>query len=65
MTKTYDVTIRFQFPAWDEKDGITYAAVAANTKAEAIQRARQKAQRDGHLPSSGRGRASLTARAAA
>lgn len=55
----YTVTLRFQYPAWDEKNGIPYT-VEANTKAEAIQRARRQADNDGHL-CGGKGRVTFTA----
>lgn len=58
---TYDVTISFQYPAWDEKDGITYRDIDAATKAEAIARVRRQANRDGHIPAVGKGRATLKA----
>ena len=43
----YNVTMRFAFPAWDEKDGITYV-VFASSKAQACKRARRIADDDGH-----------------
>ena len=51
----YEVTLHFQFPAWDEVDGIVYADVLARSKAEAVDRARAMARNDGHA-ASGRGR---------
>jgi len=45
--QTYTVTLRFAAPAWDERDGIDYT-VCAETKREAISRARREAERDGH-----------------
>jgi hypothetical protein len=65
MTKTYTVTIRFQFPAWNDKAGIPYDGITAATKAEAIKRVRRLAERDGHIPETGKGRVTLTAREAA
>jgi len=56
----YRVTIRFQYPAHDERNGITYYIDAAS-KSEAAKRARYQATRDGHLPSGGRGRVTVTA----
>lgn len=47
--KTYSVHVRFQFPAWCYKDGITYDGMIGRTKAEAIKRAREQADLDGHL----------------
>lgn len=61
---TYTVTIRFQFPAYDEKNGIPYEGIQAKSKSDAISTARRQAQRDGHLPATGKGRATLTAEAA-
>lgn len=59
---TFQVTIRFQFPAWDEVRGIEYE-IEASSKSEAIKRARYEARRDGHLPCTGKGRATLSAQA--
>ena len=39
--KTYEVTCKLQYPAWDEKDGFT-AKVAAKSKSEAIKSARSE-----------------------
>lgn len=59
---TYTVTLRFQYPAWDERDGIPYE-VSAASKSKAIARARTQAERDGHIrPCCGKGRYTFTAR---
>jgi hypothetical protein len=58
--KNYIVTIRFQFPAWDEKNGLPYE-VTASTKAEAIKEVRRLAARDGHTGIGGKGKASFKA----
>ena len=58
--RTYRVTLRFQYPAWDEKDGITYTQTATS-KSQAIRYTRRDAQDDGHLPAHGKGRATLIA----
>lgn len=58
--KAYTVTLRFQFPAWDEREGIPYA-IEADSKREAIGFARRYAARDGHTPATGKGRATFTA----
>jgi len=65
MTKTFEVTLRFQHPAWDEKDGIRFEVRAA-TKAEAIKYARMDAKRDGHIGFgfTGKGRATFSAQEA-
>lgn len=55
--KQYTVNLRFQHPAWDEKDGIDFIVTAAN-KAEAVAQARREADRAGHL-SGGKGRVTL------
>jgi hypothetical protein len=62
----YRVTLRFQFPAWDEKDGIPYH-VTAKSKADAIKRAKMDAKRDGHIGfgNTGKGRATFKAEEAA
>ena len=59
MTQTFEVTLRFQHPAWDEKDGIRFE-VRAKTKAEAVRYARAQAERDGHT---GGGKGRLTFKA--
>ena len=46
MTR-YVVTLRFQWPAWDEKSGIQYST-SAISKSDAIQQIRRQAERDGH-----------------
>lgn len=58
----WTVTLRFQFPAWDEKDGIPFI-VRAKTKAEAIKWARMDAKRAGHVGfgATGKGRATFKA----
>lgn len=43
----YVVTLRFQFPAWDETAGVEFY-VCASGKAEACAKARKEAFRDGH-----------------
>lgn len=58
--KNYIVTIRFQFPAWDEKNGLPYK-VTATTKADAIKQVRYLAKRDGHTGISGKGRTIFSA----
>ena len=50
----YTVTMRFQHPAWDEKNGIPFE-VQASSKSEAIAEARKQAERDGHT-GGGKGR---------
>jgi hypothetical protein len=57
--KTYTVTLRFQFPAWDEREGIPFE-VTARTKADAIKQARRQADYGGHL-CGGHGRVSFKA----
>lgn len=58
--KTFDVVMRFEYPAWDEKDGIAYPAIAALSKADANKQARAMAERNGHAVG-GRGRYTFTA----
>ena len=59
--KTYDVTMRFQFPAWDEKEGITYYDIRAASKSQAIKYARSRGFDDGHT-GQGKGRTTFTAK---
>jgi len=54
LDKLYTVTLRFQHPAWDEREGLPYEVTAANKK-EAVRIARSRAEHDGHLPCSGKG----------
>jgi hypothetical protein len=58
MYKNYTVTLRFQFPAWDEKDGYTYE-VLGKSKSDAIKSAKRLAEDDGHT--CGKGRRTFTA----
>lgn len=46
--KYFKVTLRFQYPAWDEKNGIDYVFAAPN-KAAAVKHARIQASNDGHM----------------
>ena len=55
----YTVTLRFQYPAWDEREGLCFP-VEAPSKSAAISRARRQAERDGHTPSVGKGRVTFT-----
>ena len=52
--------MRFQYPAWDEVDGLVYQDIQAATKAEAYAVARRMADNDGHLHG-GKGRVTFTA----
>lgn len=47
MDRYFLVTLRFQYPAWDEKDGIVYR-ISAKDRAQAIRYARRQASDDGH-----------------
>jgi hypothetical protein len=44
---TYTVRQTFQYPAWNEVNGIPYT-VEASSKSEAIRKARREAERCGH-----------------
>ena len=46
--KRYKVTATVQYPAWDEKDGITFYVEAAN-KAAAIKSARRESDKYGQV----------------
>ena len=59
-TTTYKVTLRFQYPAHDERDGIPFE-FEAKSKSQAIRYARRQAENDGHL-CGGKGRVTFTAR---
>ena len=56
---SFDVTLRFQFPAWDEANGISYPGISSRSKAEAINWARKMARDDGHIGTGGKGRTSF------
>jgi L-aminopeptidase/D-esterase-like protein len=60
MKKDYIVTLNFQFPAWDTKNGIEFQ-IRADSKQQAIKYARSQAFNDGHT-GSGQGRATFTAK---
>lgn len=53
--KRYSVLLTFEFPAWDEVNGLEYRDIGAASKSEANAIARSKASQDGHLVS-GKGR---------
>lgn len=55
----YDVLMRFQYPAWDEQDGVLFDGIVASSRSEANRIARRRAMEDGH--SLGRGRVYFTA----
>jgi len=59
MIKKYIVTLRYQYPAWDEKSGLQYE-VSAENKSDAIKIARWNATTDGQL-CGGKGRVSFKA----
>jgi len=59
----FRVTLTFQFPAWDEINGLDFFVIAP-TKAKAIEAARRAARRDGHIPATGKGRSSFRAEVA-
>ena len=58
--RLWKVTLKFQYPAWDEVDGIEYQDIVASSKAEANAIVRRRASNDGHL-AGGKGRATFTA----
>jgi len=58
--KSWVVTMRFEHPAWDERDGIVYRGVFGRTRAEANRAAARMATGDGHA-CGGRGRYWFTA----
>lgn len=58
--RLWTVMLTFQYPAWDETEGIQYQDIRATGKAEANAIARRRASNDGHL-CGGKGRATFTA----
>lgn len=61
----FDVTLRFQYPAWDETNGIVYLEISARSKAEAIKFARRMAYNYGHIGTGGKGRVTFSAQVSA
>lgn len=56
----WDVRLTFQYPAWDEVDGVWYRGIVASSKSAANAMARKLASGDGHL-CGGKGRATFIA----
>lgn len=44
----YTVTLRFEYPSWDERDGIMYEEIYGYSKSDAIKTVRKRAEHDGH-----------------
>lgn len=59
--RLWNVRLTFQYPAWDEVNGIEYPGIPAHSKTAANAIARRRASNDGHL-CGGKGRATFTAR---
>ena len=57
----FTVTLTFQYPAWDEKNGIVYEDIIARNKSEAVKEARRQARNDGHTGTGGKGLCWFTA----
>lgn len=60
VDRLWRVKLTFQYPAWDEVNGIEYLDILASRKAEANAIARRRASNDGHL-CGGKGRAIFSA----
>lgn len=60
QSKTFNVTMRFQYPAWDETDGVPFPDIEANSKQEANDEARRRATSN-DLLGWGKGRVTFTA----
>ena len=58
--KVYTVTIRKQFPSWDETDGIVYRGIVGVSKREAVETIRARGYNHGHI-GQGQGRYWITA----
>ena len=56
--RNFTVLLKSQYPAYDERNGIRYH-VEADTKADAIRRARRQARDDRHTGFGGKGRVSF------
>lgn len=54
VLNSWNVKLNFQYPSWDEINGIDYLEVIAESKSKAIARVRRQASDDGHAVS-GRG----------
>ena len=61
QAKTFDVVMTFQYPAWDEQEGIVYRSIEASSKSEANAIARRQADQDGHF-GWGKGRITFVAK---
>ncbi len=59
--KIWNVKLTFQYPAWDEVDGIDFPFIHAASKSEANRKARRQAEKDGHIPCKGKGFSTFTA----
>lgn len=46
--KVYNVLLTFEYPAWDEKEGILYRDICGSSKKDAIAQVRRMASDDGH-----------------
>lgn len=46
--KMWNVVVRFQYPSWDEVDGLLYEGICAASKADANKIVRRRASDDGH-----------------
>ena len=47
-TFVFNVTMIFQYPAWNEVEGIPYPGIEASCKSDAIKQVRKMAESDGH-----------------
>lgn len=48
-TKTYNVAVSYQYWSNEYGNGFTYRGIEADSKSDAINQARRKADRDGHI----------------
>ncbi|MBP5947877.1 hypothetical protein [Pseudomonas sp. P9(2020)] len=60
VKKTFNVTMRFQYPAWNEIDGVLFEGIEADTKSDANEEARRRASSN-ELLGWGKGRVTFTA----
>lgn len=58
--KVFNVCLRYEYPAWDQTEGLMYWGIEADSKSEANRIVRKRAWNDGHL-AGGQGRVIFTA----
>lgn len=55
MSKTYTVTAKVQYPCWNEREGFTFPDIVAESKSDAIKKARKHSYTYGIIEASTHG----------